>query len=245
MTEPLEYGETWVYESLLGTIPGVRVSARTAIGLQFVGFEAAILVVAAIYDLWAAVVPGTVAVVVATVGSWLMLRFSRAVRDLPTPAAYRRLLFGSSIDVVLGVVAFVALVTYLFVVDPRGSDAGSSLLVDLFGAEPPALAVGLALLVLWDVVYRIGTCWWASVVGLWRAVTYEFEPEPTGAYQRIDAINVGFAAVQLLLVPLVVGHTVLLVAVVGHVVAVVVVTTLSIGVQGRKKARGVAALNHR
>ena len=62
---------------------------------------------------------------------------------------------------------------------------------------------------------------------------------------RIDAINVGFAAVQLLLVPLVVGHTVLLVAVVGHVVAVVVVTTLSIGVQGRKKARGVAALNHR
>ena len=245
MTESLEYGETWVYESLLGTIPGVRVSSRTAIGIQFVGFEAAIVVVAAMYDLWAAVVPGTVAVVVATVGSWLMLRFSRAVRELPTPTAYRRLLFGSSIDVVLGVVAFVALVTYLFVVDPQGGNAGSSLLGELFGTEPPAVAVGLALLVLWDVVYRIGTCWWASVVGLWRAITYAFEPGPTRAYRRIDAINVGFAAVQLLLVPLVVGHDVLLLAVGGHVVAVVLVAALSIGVQGRKKAKGVASPDHR
>ena len=245
MTRSLEYGETWVYESLLGTVPGVRVSSRTAIGIQFLGFEAAILAVAAIYDLWAAVVPGTVAVVVATVGSWLMLRFSRAVRELPRPTAYRRLLFGSSIDVVLGVLAFVALVTYLFVVDAGGSDGSASLLGDLFGAEPPALAVGLALLVLWDVVYRIGTCWWASVVGLWRAITYAFGPESTRAYQRIDAINVGFAAVQLLLVPLVVGHTVLLVAVVGHVLAVAIVATLSITVQGRRKAMAAATLDHR
>ncbi|ELZ19018.1 DUF7530 family protein [Natrinema limicola] len=245
MTESLEYGETWVYESLLGTVPGVRVSSRTAIGLQFLGFEAAILAVAAIYDLWGAVVPGTVAVVVATVGSWLMLRFSRAVRELPTPTAYRRLLFGSSIDVVLGVMAFVALVTYLFVVDPRGSEAGSSLLIELFGAEPPALAVGLALLVLWDVVYRIGTCWWASVVGLWRALTYGFEPGPTRAYQRIDAINVGFAAVQLLLVPLVADRVVLLVALVGHVVAVAVVATLSITIQGRRKTMTAVSVDHR
>ncbi|MFD1565394.1 hypothetical protein ACFR99_17800 [Haloarchaeobius amylolyticus] len=245
MTESLEYGETWVYESLLGTIPGVRVSSRTAIGIQFLGFEAAILVVAAIYDLWAAVVPGTVAVVVATVGSWLMLRFSRAVRELPTPTAYRRLLFGSSIDVVLGVIAFVALVTYLFVVDPRSSEGDPSLLVDLFGADPPALAVGLALLVLWDVVYRIGTCWWASVVGLWRAVTYEFGPESTRAYQRIDAINVGFAAVQLLIAPFVVDHAVLLLTLVGHVVAVVIVTTLSITVQGRRKTMEAASIDHR
>lgn len=245
MTESLEYGETWVYESLLGTVPGVRVSSRTAIGLQFLGFEAAILAVAAIYDLWGAVVPGTIAVVVATVGSWLMLRFSRAVRDLPTPTAYRRLLFGSSIDVVLGVIAFVALVTYLFVVDPRGSKTGSSLLVDLFGADPPALAIGLALLVLWDVVYRIGTCWWASVVGLWRALTYSFGPGPTRAYQRIDAINVGFAAVQLLLVPLVADREVLLVAVVGHVVAVAVVATLSITIQGRRKTMAAASVDHR
>ncbi|ELY84561.1 DUF7530 family protein [Natrinema altunense] len=245
MTRSLEYGETWVYESLLGTIPGVRVSSRTAIGIQFLGFEAAIVAVAAAYDLWGAVVPGTVAVVVATVGSWLMLRFSRSVRELPTPTAYRRLLFGSSIDVVLGVLAFVALVTYLFVVDPRGGNADASLLTELFGAEPPALAVGLALLVLWDVVYRIGTCWWASVVGLWRAITYGFGPEPTRAYQRIDALNVGFAAVQLLLVPLVAGDTVLLVAVVGHVVAVLIVATLSIVGQGRRKTSRTGPVDHR
>ncbi|ELY79261.1 DUF7530 family protein [Natrinema pallidum] len=245
MTRSLEYGETWVYESLLGTIPGVRVSSRTAIGIQFLGFEAAIIAVAAAYDLWGAVVPGTVAVVVATIGSWLMLRFSRSVRELPTPTAYRRLLFGSSIDVVLGVLAFVVLVTYLFVIDPRGSNADSSLLTELFGAEPPALAVGLALLVLWDVVYRIGTCWWASVVGLWRAITYAFGPETTRAYQRIDAINIGFAAVQLLLMPLVAGDTVLLVAVAGHVVAVLLVATLSIVWQGRRKASRTGPVDHR
>ncbi|PCR92061.1 DUF7530 family protein [Natrinema ejinorense] len=234
MTQSPEYGETWVYESLLGTVPGLNVSGRTAIGVQFLGFEAAILVVAAVYDLWAAVVPGTVAVVVATVGSWLMLRFSRAVRDLPTPDGYRKLLFGSSIDVVLGVLAFVTLVTYLFVIDPRGSDPGRSLLIELFGAEPPALAVGLALLVLWDVVYRIGTCWWASVVGLWRSIVYQFDPGPTRQYRRIDAINIGFAAVQFLLAPLVIGHAVLLVALGGHAAAVLIVATLSIGIQGRR-----------
>lgn len=239
MTQSPEYGETWVYESLLGTVPGLNVSGRTAIGVQFLGFEAAILVVAAVYDLWAAVVPGTVAVVVATLGSWLMLRFSRAVRDLPTPDGYRKLLFGSSIDVVLGVLAFVTLVTYLFVIDPRASGTGPSLLTELFGAEPPALAVGLALLVLWDVVYRIGTCWWASVVGLWRAVVYEFEPGPTRTYQRIDAVNIGFAAVQLLLLPLVTGHPVLLVALGGHAVAVFVVATLSIVLQGRRWKKSI------
>ncbi|SFC27633.1 hypothetical protein SAMN05444422_106177 [Halobiforma haloterrestris] len=227
----LDYGETWVYESLLGTVPGLNVSGRTAIGLQFVGFEVAILLVAAAYDLRAAVVPGTVAVLVATIGSWLMLRFSHMVRDLPTPREYRRLLFGSSIDVVLGVLAFVALVTYLFVVDPRGAGFERTLLVDLFGTDPPPIAVALALLVLWDVVYRIGTCWWASVVGLWRSLVYEFEPSVSRRYRRVDAINVAFAAVQLLLVPFVLEQPALLVVLVGHVVAVAVVTLLAIGVQ--------------
>ncbi|APW96956.1 hypothetical protein CHINAEXTREME_03860 [Halobiforma lacisalsi AJ5] len=232
-TEPhdLDYGETWVYESLLGTVPGLNVSGRTAIALQFVGFEVAILLVAAVYDLRAAIVPGTVAVLVATIGSWLMLRFSHVVRDLPTPQEYRRLLFGSSIDVVLGVLAFVALVTYLFVIDPRGAGLEGTLLVDLFGIDPPPIAVALALLVLWDVVYRIGTCWWASVVGLWRSLVYEFEPNVSRRYRRVDAINVVFAAVQLLLVPFVVEQPVLLVVLVGHVVAVAVVTLLAIGFQ--------------
>ncbi|ELY46758.1 DUF7530 family protein [Natronorubrum sulfidifaciens] len=224
MTSP-EYGETWVYESLVGTVPGLDVSARTAVALQFLGFEAAILVVAAVYDLPAAVLPGTAAVVVATIGSWLMVRFSRTVRDLQTPAAYRRLLFGSSIDVVLGVLAFVTLVTYLFVVEPGSSE--ESLVTGLFGPDPPVVAVWLALLVLWDVVYRIGTCWWASLVGCWRALVYEFDPETTRRYRRADAINVAFAGVQLLLVPFVIGDPLLVAVLSGHVVAVVAVTTLS------------------
>ncbi|ELY48780.1 DUF7530 family protein [Natronorubrum bangense] len=225
MTSSPEYGETWVYESLVGTVPGLNVSARMAVGIQFVGFEAAILVIAAVYDLQAAVLPGTVAVVVATIGSWLMVQFSRSVRELPTPEPYRRLLFGSSIDVVLGVFAFVTLVTYLFVADPGWSE--QPLVTDLFGADPPVVAIWLALLVLWDVVYRIGTCWWASLVGLWRALVYEFDPEVTRRYRRADMINVGFAVVQLLLVPFVIGYPLLLAILSGHVVAVVTVTALS------------------
>ncbi len=225
MTSSPEYGETWVYESLVGTVPGLNVSARMAVGIQFVGFEAAILVIAAVYDLQAAVLPGTVAVVVATIGSWLMVQFSRSVRELPTPEPYRRLLFGSSIDVVLGVFAFVTLVTYLFVADPGWSE--QPLVTDLFGADPPVVAIWLALLVLWDVVYRIGTCWWASLVGLWRALVYEFDPEVTRRYRRADMINVGFAGVQLLLVPFVIGYPLLLAILSGHVVAVVTVTALS------------------
>lgn len=224
MTSP-EYGETWVYESLVGTVPGVDVSARTAVVLQFLGFEAAIIVVAAVYNLPAAVLPGTAAVAVAAIGSWLMVRFSRTVRELPTPAAYRRLLFGSSIDVVLGVLAFVTLVTYLFVVDPGTSEL--ALVTALFGTDPPAVAIWLALLVLWDVVYRIGTCWWASLVGLWRALVYEFDPGVTRRYRRADAINVVFAGVQLLLVPFVVDSPILLIVLGGHVGAVVAVTALS------------------
>ncbi|MFA9425814.1 hypothetical protein [Natronorubrum sp. A-ect3] len=225
MTSSPEYGETWVYESLVGTVPGLNVSARMAVGIQFVAFEAAILVIAAVYDLPAAVLPGTVAVVVATIGSWLMVQFSRSVRELPTPEPYRRLLFGSSIDVVLGVFAFVTLVTYLFVADPGWSE--QPLVTDLFGADPPVVAIWLALLVLWDVVYRIGTCWWASLVGLWRALVYEFDPEVTRRYRRADMINVGFAVVQLLLVPFVIGYPLLLAILSGHVVAVVTVTALS------------------
>lgn len=226
-----DYGETWVYESIVGALPGIDVSDRAAIAIQLLGFEAAILVLAAVYDLWPAVLPGTAAVVVAATGSWLMLTFSRRVRALPGPTAYRRLLFGSSIEVVLAVMAFIALVTYLFVLDPRGGEP--SLVAALFGPEPPVLAVGLALLVLWDVVYRIGTCWWASLVGVWRATRYRFDAETTRRYARVDALNVGFAGVQLLLVPFVLERPLLLAVLCGHVLAVVVAATLSVVLQRR------------
>ncbi|AGB35958.1 DUF7530 family protein [Natronococcus occultus] len=233
MSRTPEYGETWVYESIVGALPGVELSDRLAIGIQFTVFEGALLAVAAVYGLWDAVVPGTVAVLVAAVGSWLMLRYSRSVRALRSPDGYRRVLFGSNIEVVLGVVSFVLLVTYLFVTDPRTSD--QPLLTEILGPEPPSLAVALLLLILWDVVYRIGTCWWATVAGLWRAVVYEFGPETTREYARIDGLNVAFAGVQLLFVPFVLDHPILVAALVGHVIAVVAVATLSVLLQRRSR----------
>jgi hypothetical protein len=161
-----------------------------------------------------------------------MLTLSRRIRALDAPNAYRHLLFGSSIEVAMGVVAFAALVTYLFVVDPQGSSRG--LVTQLFGPQPPAPAVFLTLLVLWDLCYRIGTGWWASVVALWRSVRFAFPPETAGAYRRVDLLTLGFALVQLALVPFVTAHPVLLVAVVGHILAVGVVVTLSVLLLGRR-----------
>ncbi|QKY20856.1 hypothetical protein B4589_010880 [Halolamina sp. CBA1230] len=226
-------GETWVYESLVSAVPVVDLSDRTALLIQFVVFEAIMLATAAAYDLWTAVPAGTAAIVVAVAGSWLMLTFSRTVRHLQPPTAYRRLLFGSSIELALSVVAFVLFVTYLFVVDPRD---GGSLLTDLLGADPPAVAVVLLLLVTWDVIYRIGACWWATVMGFWRALRFGFDRETTRTLTRLDARNVAFAGLQVAMVPFVLGHPVLVGAVVGHLVAVVVVSIATVVLQRRAVA---------
>jgi len=195
-------------------------------------FEALVLAVAAVYDLWNAVPAATVAVVVAVAGSWLMLTFSRTVRSLAPPEPYRQLLFGSSIELALSVLAFVLFVTYLFVVDPRG--AGSTLLTELLGTNPPVVAVVLLLLICWDVIYRIGACWWATVAGFWRALNYPFDAETTRRLTRLDALNVAFAGVQVTLVPFVFDHPILVIAVVGHLVAVVVVSLGSVLLQRGK-----------
>ncbi|GAB7093920.1 hypothetical protein JCM30237_10720 [Halolamina litorea] len=229
------YGETWVYESLVGAVPGLDLSHRTALAVQFLAFEALVFIVAGVYDLWMAVPAATVAIAVAVVGSWLMLTFSRRLRALHPPEPYRRLLFGSSIELVLSVVAFVLLVTYLFVVD---TGADGSLLTNLLGAEPPAVAVALLLLVAWDVIYRIGACWWATVVGLWRAIKYGFDAETTRRLTRLDTINVAFAAVQVTLVPFIRDEPLLVAALVGHLIAVVVVATATIVLQRRKVTGG-------
>ena len=121
--------------------------------------------------------------------------------------------------------AFVALLTYLFVVDPRD---GATLLGELLGDDPPVVAAYLSLLVAWDVCYRIGTGWWASVAALWRSTTYSFGSERRRILRRADLETMGFGFVQLLLVPFLLDHTVLLVALVGHVVAVTIVTSLSL-----------------
>ena len=226
-----EYGETWVYESIIGALPGIDISERWALAIQFSLFEAGVLLFAAIYGLWDGAVAGTAAVFVATAGSVEMLRISKLVRRADAPESYERLIFGSSIEVVLGVLAFVALLTYLFVVDPRSAQP---LVTDLLGPDPPLLVTYLTLLVLWDVCYRIGTGWWASVAALWRSLRFEFTPEQTRILARADAETMGFGFLQLLLIPFLLDHTILLVAVVGHVLAVAAVTSLSLVVLYRR-----------
>ncbi len=221
-----EYGETWVYESIIGALPGVSISRRAALAIQFVGFEAAVLVLAWFYSLWTAAIAGTVAVAVATVGSAEMLRIARLTRGEGVPDAYRRMLFSSSVEVVLGVLAFVALVTHLFVWDIQSG--GTSLVERLFGPDPPVVVVYLMLLVLWDVCYRIGTGWWASVAALWRSVRFPLDAETRQSLRRADMETCGFGLVQLVFVPFLLDQPVLLVAVVGHVVAVTAVTGLSL-----------------
>jgi hypothetical protein len=216
------YGETWVYEGIIGALPGIDIPPGVALAVQFVVFEVAILVLAWVYGLWTAAIAGTVAVVVATLGSAEMLRIARRTREADVPDAYRRLLFGSNVEVVLSVLAYIALVTHLFVYDP--ATGREPLVGTLFGPEPPVLVVYLTLLVLWDVCYRIGTGWWASVVALWRSVRFQFDGETRRQLLRADLETLGFGVTQLALVPFVLGQPVLLAAVVGHVVAVSAVT---------------------
>ncbi|KAB1197625.1 MULTISPECIES: hypothetical protein [Haloferax] len=222
MNDTPEYGETWVYESIVGALPGVDIGERGAIALQIAVFETAVLVLAWVYDLWAAAIAGTAAIVVAAIGSVVMLRMGERTRAAAVPAPYRRLLFGSSIEVVLGILAFVALVTHLFVFDPQQTT--TPLLTVLFGADPPVVVVYLMLLILWDLCYRIGTSWWAAVVGLWGAVRYRFDEITAREMRRVNLLNVGFGVAQVLVIPFILDQPVLLVAVGGHVVAVTVVS---------------------
>jgi hypothetical protein len=219
------YGETWVYESIVGAVPGVDISDRLAVLIQFVVFEVGVLVLAAVYDLPNAVLPGTAAVLVAAAGSAFMLDIGSRARGPGIPPRYRQLLFASSIEVVLGVVAYVVLLTYLFVWDPRD---GATLFAGLLGERPPVLPSALALLVLWDVCYRIGTGWWAAVVALWRSVTQGVSDAAAVQLAGVDRRTLAFGVLQAVLLPFVWEHPPLVVAVGGHVVAVVVVSTASL-----------------
>ncbi len=218
----------WAYESIVRSVPGINTSRNVALAVQLFGFEAAILVLAVWYDSPAAAIAGTVAVVVSVAGSVFMLGLSNAVRREQAPVGYRRVLFGSRIEIVLGLVAFMVLIVYVFVYDPR--QAGETLLTSVLGERPPVLFVFVLLVIGWDVAYRIGVGWWASVVGLWRSVNYrdELSAETRTRFRRLDAATIGYAGVQLLLVPVLAGHPVLQLAVVGHGVAVALVSGASI-----------------
>ncbi|MBV0902466.1 DUF7530 family protein [Haloarcula salina] len=221
-----EYGETWVYESIVGALPGIQVPTWAAMAIQLLVFEVAIVGLSWYYGVWSAAVAGTAVVLVATIGSAEMLRISTLVRRIDVPETYRALLFSSNVEVVLSVLAYIALLTHLFVFDPRVST--TPLFERLFGPEPPVLVVYLTLLILWDVSYRIGTGWWASVTGLWRSARYRFDPETARVFVRADLETWGFGVLQLVLLPFVLDQPVLLAALVGHVVAVTVVTAVSV-----------------
>ena len=207
-------------------VSGLSASPRTAVAVQIVGFEVAVLLMAVVYDLWDAALVGTAAVLVAGGGSAITLRMGDRLRSLPVPAAYRRLAFGSRIEIVLSVLAYVALVTYLFAADPVGAEM--PLLTDSLGEDPPVPAVYLALLLAWDVIYRIGIAWWASVAALWRSWRYDFDPETARAIARADLWPLAFAVLQLALVPIVWDRPLLLFALLGHVAAVTIVVALSV-----------------
>lgn len=215
------YGETWVYESLVGGIPGLGISRKLAVAIQFVLFEVGVVALGWYYGLWDAVLAGTVAVAVAAVGSVEMHRLGAINRQLPTPTTHKRLLFGSSIEIVLGVLAFIALVTYMIAWD-------GALIDRLFGSNPPIPVVYLTLLILWDLTYRIGTSWWSAVIALWRAVHVDLPPEATSRVRRLDAENIAFSVIQLALVPFLFTEPILLGAVVGHVLAVAIVCSTAI-----------------
>lgn len=221
----VEFGETWTYESIVSALPGIQVSKPLAIGIQLAVFEVGVAAVWWFYDFPPeTLLAGSAAVVVAALGSVEMLRISRLVRAERLPPAYPRLLFGSSVEVVLAVLAYVALLTHLFAAESR---AAPSLLERLFGPEPPVVAVYLALLVLWDVCYRIGTAWWAAVASLWRSMRYRFDEPTARALRRTDAEVVAFSTAQLVLVPFVRSQPVIVAVVVGHVAAVWLVAGLS------------------
>jgi hypothetical protein len=221
-----QYGESWVYEGIVGALPGIAVSPQVALGLQFVLFEIAVLALGVVYDLPEAAIAGTVAVVVSTVGSAELLRIGEQVRDVRVPEPYRRLLFGSNIEVVLSVLAYIALITHLFVFDPGQAEA--PLLDGLLGPEPPVVAVYLMLLILWDVCYRIGAGWWASVAALWRTVRYDFDAETRRTLRRSDGEIALFGLSQGAFLPFLAGQPVLFLVVSGHIAAVLVVTGTSV-----------------
>lgn len=227
-----EFGETWVYESIISALPGIDIPNTLAIGIQLVFFETAVLAFAVWDNNGAIAIVGSAAVLLATLGSVEMLRISRLVRSRAVPKSYKRLLFGSKVETVLGVLVYVALITHLFVFEPQQSVR--PLLHSLLGANPPIVVMYVLLLVGWDISYRIGTNWWASLLGLWRAGRYrisnegshEFnlDPETARLLRRADSETALFGLLQLSIAPVLKTGSVLQNVLIIHVIAVVIVS---------------------
>lgn len=234
-------GERWVFEQLVGVLPGFGPRSRAAVALQVGLFEAGVLVLGWRYGLVDAAIAGTVAVLLAGLGSLVLLRLGTGHRRLDAPPRHADLLFASSAEVVLAVFGFVALVVHLFIVDPA---RGTSLVARLFGSPPPAPAVFLALLVLWDLCYRAATSWWVAFVSLQRATRAALDPESRTLARRLDsenrtlarrldATNAGFALAHLALAPFLLEDPFLLAALAVHVVGIVGISVAAAALTGR------------
>ena len=214
------YGETWVFESIVGAIPGLDLSDRTALVLQFVLFEALALVVVTVFDRWQALAPGTAAILVATAGSAFMLDIGQRIRNASIPAVYRQLLFSTSFEVVLGVVGYATVLTVIFVYQPRH---GPTLLEVTLGPSVPLVAAFLFFMILWDIAYRVGTGWWIALLALWRVYAAGVDPATAANIRAIDRRTAAFGLSQLLLLPFVWEFRLLSALLLGHVAAVLLV----------------------
>ena len=111
---------------------------------------------------------------------------------------------------------------------PNPASGRAPFLDRLLGPNPPVLVVYFLLMVLWDVCYRIGTGWWATVTAVWRSYRYVFDDETARTLLRADVETIAFGLVQLLLVPFVLDYPVLRAVLLAHVSAVIVVTSVSL-----------------
>jgi hypothetical protein len=218
----------WAYVSIVSAVPGLSLDPRVALPAQFLLFECGTVALAVWYDLWPAVPVATVAVALATLGSGLMVRLRTVVRSQELPQRYRSLLFESGADVAMGLVAFITLLTYVLV---RSRPPGPDVLDRIVGVALPAPALFLALVVAWDLCYRIGVGWLASVTGCWRAIRSGNggSAQRRQAFRIADLLTIGFALSQLVLVPFLGSEPILVALVVGHVLAVLLVSGCAIG----------------
>lgn len=231
----VDASESWTYETIVTSIPGVGVSNTVGYAVQLFGFAAAVVVLWLAYGLPTRVLwIGLTVVAVATLGSGEMIYISDVVRSADASERYRRLLFNSQIELVMGLVAFFIFVVYLFVVNPR---ADGGLLEYLLGDRPPALVVFTMLVLVWDVCYRIGTAWWAAVCGLWRAIVETPTAATRRPYRWLDLVILLFSVSQLVLLWVVSGDRFLTAVLVGHVGAVTVVTALVVGIERWKRVQ--------
>lgn len=214
----VDANRSWTYETIVNALPGVRVADWVAYCLQLGGFASVAIVLWVWYGLpQTTLVTAFVTIGVATLGSIELIYLSRRVRQADGSQRYWDLMFNSQIELVMGLVAFFIFVVYVFVVDAR---AGGGLLESLLGERPPVLVVFFMLVLVWDLCYRIGTAWWATVCSLWRALAEQPDVETRRQYWLLDGSIVLFSMSQLLVVFVVQGDWFLQGVVVGHVVAV-------------------------